>query len=132
MKVVFDTCIYIDYLRAGLRDDLVNDRGFIRYLSPIVLMELRAGTRNLKQARFLDGLFEPYSRAQRIIQLSSNHFYQAGECLANFKGKPEKVSLSHDILVACSALAVGATLFTANKKDFQAIQKWIPAKMQFV
>jgi predicted nucleic acid-binding protein len=134
MKVVYDTCIYIDFLRAGRHHDLFMSREHIRYLSPVVVMELLAGARGPSSRKYLDRLFQPYSKAQRMITLHSNHYYKTGECIARLKAKRGEVGvgLSHDILIAISALSVGATLFTSNRKDFSKIQEYIPFRAHYL
>lgn len=130
MKVVYDTCIYIEFLRSGQYEDIFRDRSHIRYLSPIVMMELVAGVRNQKQRRGLEKLFLPYSKAHRLIDLNTNHYFKAGEILSKLKAG--STHLSHDILIAMSALSVGAKLVTSNKKDFQRIAKLLPVKVSYL
>ena len=48
MKVVYDTCLYIDFLRNRDHEDIFLERNQIRFLSPVVLMELLAGVRKNK------------------------------------------------------------------------------------
>jgi predicted nucleic acid-binding protein len=109
-------------------------RDQIRYLSPIVMMELLAGGRKPELQKDLDRLFAPYSKAQRLIHLQSSHYYKAGECLARLAAKRKEIhlGLSHDILIAVSALSVGATLFTTNRKDFIQIRNFLPVKLEFL
>lgn len=79
MKIIYDTCLYIDLLRDGSRLPLFTDRGHVWYLFPFVMMELVAGIRTPRQERAVDRLIEPYSRANRIIHLNSRAYYKAGE-----------------------------------------------------
>lgn len=133
MKAVYDTCLYIDLLRSSERLSLFTDRAQIRYLSPIVLMELMAGARTPHQRKTVDSLIKPYSKAQRIIHLGANHYYRAGECVARLiKEGPVSKGLSHDLLIALSAVSIGATLFTNNKRDFERIKKLIPVDIQYL
>jgi predicted nucleic acid-binding protein len=134
VKVVYDTCLYIDLLRSGKREDLFLNRTHFRFLSPIVLMELRAGARTRKQQKVVDRLLLPYSKAQRIIQIHTNLYYKAGELIAamNLEKRELKGGLIHDILIALSAHSIGATCLTANKKDFERIARRVPVKMSYV
>ena len=134
MKVVYDTCVYIDFLRSGRREEIFLSRHHIRYLSPIVMMELEAGARISEQKSALDRLFLPYSKAQRVIGLQANHFFKAGECLARIRAKRRDIhlGLSHDVLIAISALSLGATLHTSNRRDFSMIGDLLPVKIEFV
>lgn len=134
MKVVYDTCLYVDLLRSSDRLPLFTDRSQIRYLSPVVLMELMAGARVPKQKKVIDRLLKPYSKANRIIHLGANLFYKAGECMAwmGRDGMPLHKSMTHDFLIALSAASIGATLFTSNKKDFERIGKFVDVKLSYV
>ena len=130
MKVVYDTCLYIDFLRSSERLPLFLDRSFIRFLSPIVMMELMAGARTPRHRKILDRLFYPYSRAHRMISLNPQIYYKGGEALA--KIGPAHKGLSHDILIALSAASIGATLFTSNRKDFEKISRFVPVRVEYV
>lgn len=132
MKVVYDTCLYIDLLRSGARLDLFRMISHLRYLSPIVLMELKAGARTPTQERIVNRLIEPYSKARRIIPLGATLYERAGEILARLGSQSAIQGLSHDLLIALSARSIGATLFTSNRKHFQFFKKFLPVKMEFV
>lgn len=54
MKVIFDTNIYISWIRNKQYFDLMVDYKTIKYLSGIVLMELWAGARTRKGARIIE------------------------------------------------------------------------------
>jgi predicted nucleic acid-binding protein len=125
LKVIYDTCIYIDYLRAAMRSELFEHQGHIRYLAPIVVMELNAGARSSTQQKALDRLYAPYARAGRVLPLSSDSYHLAGRVLAKLRGKRESHLIANDILIALSALQVGACLYTANARDFELIAKYI-------
>lgn len=134
MKVVYDTCLYIDLLRSSQRLSLFTDPSQIRYLSPIVLMELMAGARTPHQKKTVDRLLKPYSKAYRIIHLGANLFYKAGECIARMSHAGGQIpkDITHDLLIALSAASIGATLFTSNKKDFERIRKFVPVEVHYV
>ena len=55
-KVLLDTNVFIDYLRAGLHTDWVFGRvgNTVRFLSAIVLMELRLGADTPRRKRAVD------------------------------------------------------------------------------
>jgi len=50
MKVMFDTNIYISFIRNRTHTAELQRRGTVKYLSAIVLMELWAGARTNHQA----------------------------------------------------------------------------------
>ncbi len=134
MKVLYDSNIYIRFLRSGEHQDLFTSRHHIRYLSSVVAMELLAGSKTPESRRALDKLFLPYSKAQRLVSPEANHYYKAGECLARLSSKLGEVHLgfSHDVLIAVSAVTLGATLFTENKRDFQLLKEQFPLLVEFL
>lgn len=135
MKVVYDTCLYIDLLRASLRLDLFVDRNHIRYLSPIVIMELMAGAHKTQGKNIIDKLIAPYIQSHRAINLDTNHYYAAGLCASQIRLHNQwnnHKHMSHDILIALSAKSIGATLYTRNKKDFQIINQFVKCKVEYV
>ena len=134
MKVVYDTCLYIDLLRSGKWLNLFTERSYIRFISPIVIMELMAGVKNAKQQKAIDRLFLPYSKAGRIINLHSNLFYKAGVIMSEMglSKRSAKNTLSHDILIALSAYSIGANLFTSNRRDFERITRHVPMKISYL
>lgn len=132
MKVVYDTCLYIDFLRNRKNEGFFLDRNQIRFLSPVVMMELLAGSKTNKEKNGLKHLFKPYIKSDRIIQLGLKEYFQAGEILSKIRKKEGAVKpgFSHDVLIALSASSLGATLLTANKKDFERIKKVHPYKLE--
>ena len=134
MKAVYDTCLYIDMLRSGKHSEIFQSRSHIRYLSPVVVMELSAGARTPSAKRALERLFNPYSKAQRVLSLSANAYLKAGEILQKLSSSQGRlgIHLSHDVLIALSAHSVGATLFTSNKKDFAAIKRYLNYSVEFI
>lgn len=119
-KVLFDTSIYVDWLNRGLHENLVLSRGFVRYLSPVVLMELRAGVRRPATEKWVDALCRTHAGAGRIVPLRTELFDRAGKVLARLPGDTRR-ALARDVLVALSARAVGAVVLTRDK-DFERIQ----------
>src|SRR4051794_342926 len=120
MKSLYDTCVYIDFLRNRKHEGIFTNRLHIRYLSPVVMMELRAGVSTSRDVKSLDGLFNAYIRANRLVSISPIEFAKAGKIISDIKTKHGSVKngLSHDILIALTAASIGATLFTSNGRDF--------------
>ncbi|MBI2897821.1 MAG: PIN domain-containing protein [Deltaproteobacteria bacterium] len=125
-RAFLDTNVYIDWMNAGLREDLVLGRGYVRYLSAVVAMELRVGARTRAASRSLDKLLEGYEAAGRLIAPSSSVFRRAGAVLARLHSAGREVrraSLVGDVLIALTCRGFGATLYTADGGDFGAIRK---------
>jgi predicted nucleic acid-binding protein len=132
-KLVLDTNIYIDWLNRGPREEHLIGRGVIRYLSAVVQMELRMGTRTAQARRALDQLFSAYRAGGRIITPSPAIYDDAGQVLQQLSDAGREVrraALVHDVLIALSARSIGATLITANPGDFVAIRKLTDFSLQ--
>lgn len=125
MKVMFDTNIYISFIRDRLHEDILLQRGTTKYLSAIVLMELWAGAKNREAERLLHKLQRPYAAAGRIVVLDPARYMTAGQLLCDLR--PEHADLvkqagfTNDIQIALTALLVGARLYTENRKHFGII-----------
>ena len=129
MKVVFDTNIYIDFLRSGLFSDLLYENKTLKYMSPTVLSELWAGAKNNQSERSLSQLQKPYQTHHRIIAQTPNMSIALGQFLCDMpnseKDLIKKSSFINDIRIALETSSIGAVLFTNNKSDFQIIKSRI-------
>ena len=137
MKVVFDTNIYISWIRENKHSSLMLNPYTQKYLSCIVLMELWAGVKNKKSSRTIERLQSPYIKAKRIITFSTKDFIVAGQTLSDlpekYKNKINKSSFINDMLITLNATSLGAILYTENKHDFDIISKYIKGlKVRFV
>jgi predicted nucleic acid-binding protein len=133
-KVVLDTNLYIDWLNEGLHEELMVGPGFVRYLSGVVQMELRAGARMLPARRAVDHLVRAYRAAGRIVVPDAAMFDLAGRTLRLLRDAGREVrraSLVNDTLIALSARALGATLLTADA-DYEAIRAVLDFKLEMV
>lgn len=126
MKVVFDTNIYIDFLRSGLYSELLYENKTLKYMTPTVLTELWAGAKNKRAERTLTQLQKPYLLHNRIIEQTPSMSIALGQFLCDLpKSKKDlikKASFINDIRVALEASSIGAVLVTNNKTDFQMIK----------
>ena len=132
-KVILDTNVYIGWLRRRAHADLLLGRGVVRYLSAVVVMELRAGIVSRRTERALDQLLRPYAEAGRILSPSAAIFDRAGQVLRELRARGREVrraSLVGDVLIALAARASGATLWTANAGDFEAIRAIEPFSLR--
>ncbi len=123
-RVVFDTNLYIDWLNAGLHEDLMLGRGRIRYLSAVVLMELRAGATTRRAERALDQVMRAYASAGRLVAPTPGTYDRAGALLRTLRrqgGEVRHASFVNDVLIALTARAMGAVIYTRDADDFRAI-----------
>jgi predicted nucleic acid-binding protein len=132
-KVVLDTNLYIDWINKGLHESLMLGPGLVRYLSAVVVMELRAGAHTRSGRLTIDHLMRVYRASDRLIAPSGAVFDRAGSVLRRLKLAGREVrsaSLVNDVLVALGARAIGATVVTANLSDFEAIRQIEPFELE--
>ena len=127
MKVMFDTNIYISFIRNRTHSAELQRRGTTKYLSGVVLMELWAGSRNRKGERLLHQLQKPYMDAGRMVTLTSQDYVRIGEFFSDLPAKyntlSKKADFLNDVQIAHTAVAIGATLYTENIVHFNIIAK---------
>ena len=127
MKVMFDTNIYISFIRNRSHSAELQRRGTVKYLSAIVLMELWAGARTRKAERLLSQLQKPYETAQRIVILNSEHYITVGQLFSDlaprYRELCKRSDFVNDVQIAVTALSIGATLYTENITHFDIIRK---------
>ncbi len=124
-RAVFDTNVLIDWLNRGRHAEVLFAPGLVRYLSAVVLMELRAGAETPKARRALDRLVHGYASAGRIVAPTPYAFDHAGvllNALAHRGRGVRRASLVNDVLIGLSTRALGATLYTRDAADFAAIR----------
>ncbi len=127
-RVVFDTNIWVDWLRSGLHAEWILGSGLVRIFSSVVELELRAGVTSPKALKSLEQLVRAHERANRMLSPSSVVFREAGTALQKLKSRglePRRSSLVNDVLLAASVRSVGATLVTRDA-DFESIRNVIP------
>jgi predicted nucleic acid-binding protein len=132
-KVLLDTNVYIDWLNRGLREDLFLGPGLVRYLSAVVVMELRAGAGTRAARHGVDELVRAYGAGGRLIAPPEGAFDRAGTVLRRLRLAGHEVrsaSLVADVLIALSARSVGATVVTANVADFESIRDIEPFALE--
>ncbi|NUQ79144.1 MAG: PIN domain-containing protein [Polyangiaceae bacterium] len=131
-KVILDTNLYIGWMNHGLHEDLMLGPGLVRYLSAVVLMELRVGATMLPARRALDQLARSYRAGGRLITPGAEIFDQAGRTLQRLREGGREVrqaSFVNDVLIALSARSIGATLLTADA-DYEAIGAIVDFKLE--
>jgi predicted nucleic acid-binding protein len=136
-RVVFDTDLYIDWLQEGAREELMISGPFLRYMSTVVLMELRAGAFIPAARRAVGDLHATFSRTRRLLVPTPDTFWRAGAVLAALQSRfgydlKRRIRLVNDCLIALSSRQIGATVFTHNRRDFTAIRQIVPFKLVVV
>ena len=92
MKVMFDTNVYISFIRDRSHAEELQLRGTVKYISAITLMELWAGARIKKAERRVHQLQKPCADARRIITLDANHYIAMGHFFAGLPRQYDKLA----------------------------------------
>jgi predicted nucleic acid-binding protein len=125
-KVLLDTNVFIRYLRAGLHAEWVFGRvsHTIRFLSAIVLMELRLGADTPGRKRAVDGIQRAFPPG-RVIAPMPPIFEHAGRVFRMLHGDgaglQDRLGPLNDILIALTAKQIGAIVVTNNLGEFRRI-----------
>lgn len=131
MRVLFDTNIYISFIRDLRHSTEMLRRGTTKYLSAVVLMELWAGARTRAAGRIVERLQKPYAGANRVISLTPSQYISIGQFLAGmpsrYGGLRKTAGFVNDVQIAYTALRLGAVLFTEDEPHFEIIRRRVPA-----
>ncbi len=137
MKVMFDTNVYISFIRARSHAEELQLRGTVKYISAVTLMELWAGARIKKAERLIHQLQKPYADAKRIVALDADHYIAMGQFLANLSREYDTLvkmaGFVNDVQIAFGALSIGALLYTEDKDHFEIIKNELKGlKVEYV
>jgi predicted nucleic acid-binding protein len=125
-KLILDTNVYIGWLNYRLHEALVMGPGAVRYLSSVVQMELRAGAVTRRARQGLDQLVRAHAASGRVVAPSPAQFDEAGLALRALQlagRETRRASLVNDLLIALTARQIGATVYTRDFEDFEAIRR---------
>lgn len=129
--VIFDTSVFMDHLRTNkFENRLAGFSGLIRN-SSVVLSELLRGATKREEKEFVLVL----ARNHRILSPTEKNWMESGEILLAINQadgfNSEKLrDLHFDVLIALTARNYGATVITANKRDFELIKKHKDFKLE--
>lgn len=130
-KLLLDTNVFIDYLRADLHTDWIfgGVSNLIRFLSSVVLMELRVGADTRRRQRAVDRIQAAFPPSRLIAPLPLL-FDQAGRLFRTLHGDgsglDDRLGPVNDLLIALTARQIGATVLTSNIEDFSRIARHLP------
>ena len=125
-KVLLDTNVLIDFLRADKHVEWVlGGHGTVmRFISAIVLLELRLGADTPKRKRAVDRLQQAFP-AERTLGLTPAVLDRAGKLFrimyGNASGLIDRLGPMNDVLIALTAREIGATIVTSNILEFRRI-----------
>jgi predicted nucleic acid-binding protein len=126
-RVIIDTNLYVDWLNEGRHETVLFQRETVKYLSAVVLMELSAGAFSVRDRKLVQEVKSAFARVGRILVPSFTTYEEAGDVLRRLQESrgytmASAYALTNDVLIALSALSIGATVITQNERDFVAIE----------
>ena len=130
-RILLDTNVFIDYLRAGRHAEWVwgGRQARVRFLSAVVLMELRVGADTTRRRRAVDQIFAAFPAERRVVPTSAL-FDRAGALFRTLHGDGAKLrdrlGPMNDLLIALTAWRIGATVVTGNSNEFNQIAQHLP------
>lgn len=127
-----DTDLCVDLIQSGkslpIIRELYEKESPGIYFSSVVAQELLAGARSLAGRRHVEILLRPFEKVGRMVTPNHRQWKEAGNILAQLLDlrpdlKNKLPALVNDCLLALSAGAIGATVYTRNRDDFVLLQK---------
>lgn len=121
--VVFDSSIYIPYLRGEAYADLVERTGRsarVR-LSSVVVAELYAGTRSARDKADLDTVVRAYGSLGFLVDVTLEDWIRAGQAIRRYTrlyGRINPREHLNDVLILVSSGRIGVQVLTENSTPF--------------
>ncbi|MBI2336276.1 MAG: type II toxin-antitoxin system VapC family toxin [Deltaproteobacteria bacterium] len=140
-KILIDSNIYIAFIRTGKFEESIKALYTFRtrdlFFSSVVIQELLRGSLDAQGKKHIETLFRPFEKVGRIATPTHEDWKEAGFILQKLRAhkkdwKAKLPTLLSDTLIALSTLRLGAILYTANQKDFDAIASIKPFKYEIV
>lgn len=129
-KVLLDTNVIIDYLRAELHRNWVfgGHPNIIRFTSAVVLMELHLGANTPARQRAVARIETAFQ--QRILVPTAQIYTQAAQLFRALYGdvpsRSDRLAPVNDLLIALTGRDIGATVVTSNITEFTRIAEKVP------
>jgi predicted nucleic acid-binding protein len=107
-KVLLDTNVLIDFLRAGMHAEWVlgGEGTVVRFISAVALLELRLGADAPKRKKAVDRLHQAF-RSGRTLGLTPTLLDHAGRIFralhGNASGLTDRLGPMNDVLIALTA-----------------------------
>lgn len=130
-KVLLDTNVLIDFLRAGMHAEWVlgGHGTVVRFISAVALLELELGADTPKRKKSVDRLQQAF-QSGRILGLTPSTLDHAGRVFrtmyGNASGLTDRLGPLNDVLIALTAREIGATVVTSNVLEFRRIAGKVP------
>lgn len=125
-KILLDTNVLIDFLRAGMHTEWVLGAhgNVVRFISAVALLELRLGADTPKRKNAVDRIQQAF-QAGRTLGLTATTLDHAGRLFravhGNASGMRDRLAPLNDMLIALTAREIGATVITSNLLEFRRL-----------
>ena len=125
-KILLDTNVLIDFLRAGMHTEWVlgGHGSVVRFISAVALLELRLGADTPKRKKAVDRMQQAF-QAGRTLGLTATTLDHAGRLFravhGNASGMRDRLAPMNDMLIALTAREIGATVITSNVLEFRRL-----------
>jgi predicted nucleic acid-binding protein len=136
LKLVLDTSIYIPFINQGIAHPILHPGPAkpLFFMSAVVIEELYAGAQDSASIKLLDRLYDVFASANRLLVPEGREWQRAGKIIAQMERKYGfeqrfLARITHDVLIALSARSIGATIATANLKDFRRVQEFVDIRI---
>jgi predicted nucleic acid-binding protein len=140
-KHLIDTDLYLDLIQTGATPSVIREL-YDReapgiYFSSVVAQELLAGARTRFGKRTVEALLAPFEKTRRMVTPSHREWRETGAVLAEILDRRQYLksklpALVNDCLLALSARAIGASLYTRNREDFIIIRQVRPFSLVII
>jgi predicted nucleic acid-binding protein len=129
-RVLIDTSVFVDWLRARRHEDIIAGRHGPPSLSAVVAMELLAGER--RNERIAQWAMS-FKRKGRLVSPAWQVWMLAARVLRELRSRGLSApALTNDVLIAMTARAGGFRLFTSNREAFELIAEIEPFDLEVV
>lgn len=141
MPILLDTNIYLFAMKSGSGAEFFERRflplTFQTVASSVVVQELYAGALDAGAVRLVERYVGALERAGRVVAPTFQDWKRAGKLVAQITRKepgrkPKVQQMLNDLLLALSALRIGADLFTFNRDDFELIRRHMPFSLKVI
>ena len=129
--VVFDSSIFVAYLRTAQHKDRISSVSGLLRTSSVVLAELWRGADTRADREFLATL----EKNHPVLVPSEQNWLESGQLLNTMRrdkgfGVDKLRDLHFDVLIALTARSIGARLITSNRDDFELIASYEPIHLE--
>ena len=129
-KVLLDTTVLINFLRAGMHAEWVlgGYGTIVRFISAVALLELRLGPDAPKRKTAVERLHQAFQpgRVLGLTPIILDHAGRLFRAMYGNAGIDRPPGLRNDMLMALTAREIGATIVTRKLQEFLRIATKLP------